>query len=245
MSKTIVIAGAGPGLGMGISRKFGKQGYQIALIARNADRLAELVTTLESEGITAKAFAGDLCNDDVMTSVFSNIFDEFGNIDVLFCNAVSPPAHPSLLTAEATTPEMVQMQFEARVVSIVRAVNNVLPKMVERGSGAIIMTTGLSSHVTVPFITPVSMTLAAIRKYALGLHDEMADKGVYVANVALGVVVSPDDPVSSPEKLADAYYQLVQTRKEGDVVFGSTEVTPEGLAKLKAWLDQQVAAAGK
>ncbi|MES9743787.1 SDR family NAD(P)-dependent oxidoreductase, partial [Priestia megaterium] len=51
--KNIVIVGAGPGLGMSIAKKFGKNGFRVALIARNEEKLNHLVIELEQLGIEA------------------------------------------------------------------------------------------------------------------------------------------------------------------------------------------------
>lgn len=238
MAKTIVIAGAGPGLGNGIAKKFGAEGYRVALIARNHERLEQAASALRDQGIDAAAFPGDLTDEIGLKDVFSAIRAKYHRVDVLFCNAVSPHSHPSKLTALATTTEEVRRHFEARVIATVGTVGMVIPEMIERGDGAILLTTGLSAHVTVPFITPISMALCACRKYALGLHEELKDKGVYVATVALGLIVDSDNKGSDSMSLADRYFQLTLDRKEADIIIGSTAATPEALADLKAWLDK-------
>lgn len=45
--KTIAIVGAGPGLGLSIAKKFGKNGFQVALVARNEEKLNQLVAVLK------------------------------------------------------------------------------------------------------------------------------------------------------------------------------------------------------
>lgn len=240
-----MIAGAGPGLGNGIARKFGAEGYRVALIARNRKRLEQAASALQDEGIDATAFAGDLTNETGLADVFTAIRARYEKIDVLFCNAVSPPTHPSKLTAIETGTQEVRRHFEARVLATVGTVRQVIPEMIERSDGVILLTTGLSAHVTVPFITPISMALCACRKYALGLHDELKDKGVYVATVALGLIVDSDNADSAPMSLADHYYQLTLERKKADVIIGSTSATPEALADLKAWLDKMAQSAAQ
>lgn len=239
MSPTLIIAGAGPGLGRGIAETFGSKGFNVALVARNKDRLVQMAKDLSDKGIEAEGFACDLTKEKDLPAVFESIKNRFGPPDVLFSNVVSPPSHPSQLRAVATTPATVRQHFEARVLGTVGVVNQVLPDMIERRSGTIFITTGLSAHVTVPFLTPISMAITACRKYALGLHAETADKGVYVAAVALGLVVAPGDPVGDPNKLGEDYYDLYLKRTNGDVIFGETDVTQEGLDELREWLDEQ------
>ena len=51
MSKVIAVFGAGTGLGVSVARRFGREGYRVALVARRAEQLTALVTTLGAEGI--------------------------------------------------------------------------------------------------------------------------------------------------------------------------------------------------
>ena len=61
--KTAVIVGTGSGLGAALARKFASQGFNLALSARNAERLAPLVKELEGKGVTARAFAVDATDE--------------------------------------------------------------------------------------------------------------------------------------------------------------------------------------
>ncbi|AEK42281.1 SDR family NAD(P)-dependent oxidoreductase [Amycolatopsis mediterranei] len=57
---TFALVGAGPGLGLATARRFGAAGHPVALIARDAERLAELTTALARDGIRARAFPADV-----------------------------------------------------------------------------------------------------------------------------------------------------------------------------------------
>lgn len=62
--KTIAIVGAGAGLGMSIAKKFGQNGFRVALIARNGDKLNQLISELEQLGIEAAPFQADILNKE-------------------------------------------------------------------------------------------------------------------------------------------------------------------------------------
>ncbi len=51
---TIAIVGAGAGLGAAVARRFGAEGFAVALISRSQERVDELARTLADEGITAR-----------------------------------------------------------------------------------------------------------------------------------------------------------------------------------------------
>ena len=61
-TKTLAVVGAGPGLGLSIAKRFGAAGFQVALLARNADRLDQLVGELDGQGVTARAYVADVAD---------------------------------------------------------------------------------------------------------------------------------------------------------------------------------------
>ncbi|KND37998.1 SDR family NAD(P)-dependent oxidoreductase, partial [Streptomyces stelliscabiei] len=56
----IAVIGAGPGLGLSIARRFGREGFQVALVSRTQDKLDALAARLAAEGIEAAGFAADV-----------------------------------------------------------------------------------------------------------------------------------------------------------------------------------------
>jgi short-subunit dehydrogenase len=68
MSKTIAIFGAGTGLGISTARRFGREGYQVALIGRRPHPLGTLISQLTEQGINAAAFPADLAQTSSVPS---------------------------------------------------------------------------------------------------------------------------------------------------------------------------------
>src|SRR5260370_2995576 len=83
MSKTIAVFGVGPGMGRSVARRFGRDGFQVALVARNPTRLDAYTGELAADGITAAGFAGDLADRDALPGMIEAITARFGPIDVL------------------------------------------------------------------------------------------------------------------------------------------------------------------
>ena len=78
MSKTIVIFGAGTGLGISTARRLGREGYPVALIGRRAPALGTLVDQLREEGISAAAFPAALAHTASVPELISSISTPFG-----------------------------------------------------------------------------------------------------------------------------------------------------------------------
>jgi NAD(P)-dependent dehydrogenase (short-subunit alcohol dehydrogenase family) len=62
MSKTIAVFGVGPGMGRSVARRFGQEGFEVALVARNQTRLDAFTRELAADGIETAGFAGDLAD---------------------------------------------------------------------------------------------------------------------------------------------------------------------------------------
>ena len=105
MSKTIAIFGAGTGLGISTARRFGREGYQVALIGRRAQALGMLVDQLTEQGINAAAFPADLAQTSSVPKLISEISIRFDGIDVV---AYSPVSTNSFIPATELTANVMQ-----------------------------------------------------------------------------------------------------------------------------------------
>ena len=80
MSPTVVVLGVGPGLGMSIAHRFGREGYEVVLVSRSGDRHAGYLAELADAGVTARAFALDLRDRGQLMSTL----DAIGPVDVVY-----------------------------------------------------------------------------------------------------------------------------------------------------------------
>src|SRR5260370_35415180 len=78
MSKTIAVFGAGRGMGRSVARRFGREGFQVALVARNQTRLDAYTGELAENGIKAAGFAGDITDRDALPGMIKAITARLG-----------------------------------------------------------------------------------------------------------------------------------------------------------------------
>jgi NADP-dependent 3-hydroxy acid dehydrogenase YdfG len=150
MSKVIAVFGAGAGLGVSVARRFGREGFRAALVARRKDRLDALVAQLAGEGIEAAPFTADLTDPAQVPALVDDIRGRFGRIDVVEYGPIGREHSFTPATAlDAATLERLSRLFLLTPVEVVRAV---LPEMTERGDGAILLTQGLSALQPMPFL---------------------------------------------------------------------------------------------
>lgn len=218
-SKTLVVAGAGPGLGLEIARRFGREGFNIALLSRRLESLRSLVTRLGEEGIRAESFVADIGDETALKSALAAVRQRFGRIDVLEFSPVPSPEgdadkYSPLRLDRATMDRLHRVQ----ILGAVTCVQEILPEMLERGDGAIFLTTSGSALHVMPVYTPVGIVMAGLRSYALCLNEVLANKGIYAATVCIAVLIRKDDPVGDPARIADVYFNMYNTRDRAEQV---------------------------
>ena len=223
--KTMVIAGAGKGLGLSIAKRFGKEGLQIALVARTADKLQSMVDELKEKGIEASCFVADLGNKEQVEKAVADIKEKYGKIDIV---EFSPGGIMSAVAPLEVTVENAREAFDAIVVSAIHVVNSVVSDMIERGEGALLFTSGLSAMYPIPILGNIGISMAGLRNYIANLHAALAPKGILVANRPLGLLIKPAGTggVNDPDMIADMWYQ-VYTEKLGGEEEYPKGVTPE------------------
>ncbi|MBD0422737.1 SDR family NAD(P)-dependent oxidoreductase [Streptomyces sp. TRM S81-3] len=220
MAKTLVVVGAGPGLGMGVARAFGRHGFQVGLIARNKDTLHTLVGELTETGVTAAAFPADIRDREALVSALSDARETLGPVDVL---EYSPSPTGPITHAAQTTVASAAAQFELHVLGAVTAVEQVLPEMRARGKGTLLLTTGVSSTIAAPFLANVGLAMAGLRNWAHALHAELRPQGIHAATVTIASGIVPGDEVTDPDVIGARYYRLYQRRNRVEEVVGDLE----------------------
>ena len=92
MKRTIIVCGYGPGISDAVARRFAQEGYAVALVARNAARLAAAERSLTEAGGTARAFPCDLGDTAAVRALVEQVRATLGPVAVVHWNAYAPGA---------------------------------------------------------------------------------------------------------------------------------------------------------
>ena len=138
-NKTMIVTGASSGIGAAVARRFAAEGVKLALVARSAERLKALAGEVGSEHVVLPL---DLTKPADVAAMVKATTDKFGHIDILFANAGSYVAGD---VAEGDPDEWDRV-VDINVKSVFRAVRAVLPDMIARRSGDIVVTSSISGH---------------------------------------------------------------------------------------------------
>ena len=169
---TIAIVGAGRGLGAAVARRFGAEGYDIALISRNQQNVDSLAADLTDTGLSARGYAASVRDTTSLAAALDHASQELGPIEVLQYSPI--PQKEFLRPLLDTTLTDLAAAVEFSLYGPVAAVNQALPGMRTLGRGTVLFVNGGSGARPNPKVAGTSIAFAAEGTYAAMLHDVLA-----------------------------------------------------------------------
>ena len=207
MKPLAIVTGVGPGTGASIVRRFHEGGYQVAMLARNADRLA----TLESELADAFAVPCDVADAGSLLAALDAIEARAGTPKVVVHNAVGG-AFGSFLEME---PEVLERNFQVNVMALMHLARWAAPRMEAGGGGALIVTGNTSALRGKANFAAFAPTKAAQRILAESIARTMGPQGVHVAYLVIDAVIDVEwTRKMSPDKPDDYFIRPVDIAGE-------------------------------
>jgi short-subunit dehydrogenase len=181
------ITGASSGFGAGLARRLSHEGFAVGLAARRRGLLEALAEEITAAGGRATAFPCDVAEREDLLAAVRRCEGELGPVDLLVANAgVSTHATPEELDARE-----VQRVFGINFFGAVTATEAVLPGMLERENGQIVVVSSLASFQGLPFHGSYCGSKAAMNQYFEALRLDLAPRGVHVTVIAPGFVKTP------------------------------------------------------
>ncbi|MEH0575081.1 MULTISPECIES: SDR family NAD(P)-dependent oxidoreductase [Streptomyces] len=203
---TFALVGAGPGLGLATARRFGAAGHTVALIARDAEKLAGLTADLARDGIQARGYPADVLDIESLTAALYAAAADLGPIEILQYSPV-PQAH-FMKPVLGTSADDLDAPLGFSVKGPVAGVHAVLPGMRELGRGTLLFVNGSSAVRPNPKVAGTSIAFAAESAYARMLHDALAPENIHAAQLIIPGAIRPDAEHSSPDVLAERLYDI-------------------------------------
>ena len=189
------------GLGGALPIAFAEADYRVVAMSRSAENLAPIVEHLQARGLAASGIACDVTDRASVTSAFTKVRDEFGEVDVLCFNAgydQSAPAGATLKNpmggqlTEDLDPDRFRTSFEVHDLGLLLCAQQVLGTMRERGSGAILVSGNTMSIRGGPKFGINAPSKFAQRAMTQVMAQEYKPHGVHVAHVIIdGAIDAP------------------------------------------------------
>jgi NAD(P)-dependent dehydrogenase (short-subunit alcohol dehydrogenase family) len=182
--KAVLLTGAGSGIGRACALELARRGARLGLVDINAASLDETASQVRALGVEVFPFTADLSREEAVERVAKEVEAAFGPLDVLFSNAGVAVVKPAVLTSEMDWDWILGVNVRAPI----RLVRALVPSMVARGRGQIVLTASLAGLVGAPGMVAYSTTKFALVGFAESLRLELADAGVRVTAVCPGYV---------------------------------------------------------
>ena len=207
--KSALIVGAGSGLSASLARLFAKHGLQVALAARNPDKLAKL-----AEETAAATFACEAAEPEEVAALFEVVVSTAGVPDIVVYNASARARGPITdLEPDAVARAIAVSAFGGFLVAQ-QAARHMLP----RGAGAILFTGASASVKGYVHSAAFAMGKFALRGLAQSMARELAPQGIHVAHfvndggIRSATRADPADKPDSfldPDAIAESYWHVV------------------------------------
>ena len=214
--KNVLITGAGRGIGKRLAMGFAEAGARVGLLARSKAELDLAKLEIDQVGGEALRLPSDVREPDQLAAAVDLMHRKFGGPDVLIAAAgVLGPIGP-FLTAK---PKAWEEAIGTNLIGVTNACRAVLPGMIERRSGKIIVIVGAGAAQSRPNFSAYAASKAAVVRFTECLADEVRDHNVQVNCMAPGDAYThmTDEILSAGEERAGAreYEEATQVRITG------------------------------
>lgn len=183
--KVAVVTGVGPGMGRSIAVGLAAQGLEVVLAARRAERVEAVAAEIRALGREPLVVPTDITDRDACRSLIDAATERFGGIDVLVQNGHHEGDWAPVLQAD---PDSWRAIFEVNLFGALHLVQAAVPRMQERGGGAVVLVNSGAALRTPPSMGAYSTSKAALANLVRTLALEVGRTGVRVNGVFLGPV---------------------------------------------------------
>jgi NAD(P)-dependent dehydrogenase (short-subunit alcohol dehydrogenase family) len=176
--RAAIVTGGSSGIGLGIARVLGEEGYALTVAARRPEKLEEAVEGLRAEGFEVNSVSGNLADEAVVQEVVRSHRERFGRLDVLVNNAGlgAGEAVGELTTKKVDLQLGINLRspilFYRECVELLRAAG------AEHRCALVVNTSSISGKSGEPWLSVYSATKAAVVAFTQAMHKELGEAGI-------------------------------------------------------------------
>lgn len=213
--KVAAVTGAASGIGLAAVEAMIGAGARVVLVDRDE---AALRAACEKLGDAAIPLVIDLLNPQSCATLLSGVLEKAGQLDILYANAGSYIGGDLIEADSAVIDRMLNLNVNA----VMKNVHDVLPHMIERGTGDIIVTGSVAGHFPVPWEPVYAASKWAINCFVQTTRRQVNKHGIRMGAVSPGPVVSAllaDWPEENLKKAKDSGSLIEPTEVAAAVMF--------------------------
>lgn len=201
-SPVYVVIGAGPGLGLGASRRFASEGYTPVLIGATATAMEPLAQVLRDEGHEAYAAGVNLIDPDSVSATIEEIGAARGRIDILHFN---PSAWREKSPLDLTATELLE-DVMLGAGALLPALQAARPHM--STGGRVLVTGSAAADRPYPGAASLGVQKAAVRNLVTSIDATLAPDGIRAVCLQINGELKKEGPFAPPA-IADAMWAAV------------------------------------
>jgi|TARA_B110000483_G_C18036274_1_gene480769 NAD(P)-dependent dehydrogenase (short-subunit alcohol dehydrogenase family) len=234
MEKVCLVIGSGAGVGGNVAKKFARKGFHVYLCRRtNQDGLDKLISEIEAEDGIASGSLLNVVDENSIEDIVNHIEKEIGPIEVVIYNIGAQIGNRDL---KDTSYKAFEMGWRMATFGLFRLAQVLIPKMEERKSGTILVTSATSAVRGNKGQISHASAMAGRRMICQSLNAEFASKNIHIAHIIIdGAVDAPDtlgkmlgeeefqklreaigmekDGLLIPEKIAETYWHIADQHR--------------------------------
>jgi NAD(P)-dependent dehydrogenase (short-subunit alcohol dehydrogenase family) len=185
--KTALVTGASRGIGRAIATAFAHAGADVALLARDGDRLSEVATAVESAGRRVVVLVADVTDREAVQLGVTSAIERLGHLDIVVNNAGGNSfSMPFVGIRYSGWQKTIALNLDS-TVHVCQAVG---PHMIERGSGSVVNVASVAGLAAVPLMSHYGAAKAAVLSLTRSMAVEWAHAGVRVNALVPGWVAT-------------------------------------------------------
>jgi uncharacterized protein len=202
--KRVLITGASRGIGTALARAFRRAGATVALVARTEDTLKKLANELGGT-----AHAADLSDPAQVATLFADIEDEAGPVDVLVNNA----GEVVVAGFTAVHADDLRRVTQVNYLAAAELCRQAIPRMLQRNGGHIVNVSSMVGSTTIPGLVAYSASKAALSHFTAGLRADLRGLPISTTLVQLGPI--PTDMLAKAESYRPTAESFRRLRRAG------------------------------
>ena len=183
--RVALITGASSGIGAALAREFAQQEVKLILIARRAEKLAEIAAEIDPSGQRVLTVPGDVTKDGDIDKAVTLGHRQFGKIDIAIANA----GFGVKGNLEDLTVDDYRHQWETNIFGVLRTIYATLDDL-KQTRGRLVIMGSVNGYVIFPGVSPYVMSKFALRALCESLLMELAPYGISVTHICPGFVAT-------------------------------------------------------
>ncbi|MDX6301954.1 MAG: hypothetical protein QOF53_3168 [Nocardioidaceae bacterium] len=196
----VVVVGAGPGVGGSVARRFGREGYDVALVSRSEDQLAALGGDLQESGVTAGWSACDITDEAALRGAVTRFGEHAGRLDVLHFN-------PSAFTQQdplSLSPRQLLQDVNLGVAPLLTLVQAARPFL--RPGSRVLATGSMAADAPWHEAATLGVQKAGLRNLVKSIDATLRGDGIRAVSVTVNGTLERGTAFD-PDRVADALFE--------------------------------------